>query len=156
MPEELKPLWTCPKCRHRFVTANLWHSCGRYSLADHFKEKDPIVRRLFDRFMVLVRRQGPVTMYPQKTRIVCMVRVRFAGATTRKHWLQVGLWLKRQAAHPALRRVEFIPPGEHLHYFRVERLADLDQAFALLLKEAYAIGTGRKGGKAGAGGMGSD
>jgi hypothetical protein len=129
------------------VTANLWHSCGRYKLADHFRGKDPIVRKLFDRFMALVRRAGPVTMYPQKTRIVCMVRVRFGGAITRKHALDVGLWLKRRAEHPALRRVEVIPPGEQVHYFRFERLGDIDRAFSTLVREAYEIG--RKGGTVG-------
>jgi len=22
-----RPLWTCPCCKHQFVSANLWHSC---------------------------------------------------------------------------------------------------------------------------------
>ena len=35
--EPMRPLWRCGKCGHRFVTKNLWHSCGRYRLADHFK-----------------------------------------------------------------------------------------------------------------------
>lgn len=96
------PLWTCPKCGHRFVTRNLWHSCGRYRIADHFTGADPMVRRLFDRFTELVRRNGPVTIYAQKTRIVCQVRVRFGGAMVRKRWLNIGLWLTHQAEHPAL------------------------------------------------------
>jgi len=142
-----RPLWICPRCRHRFVTANLWHSCGRYKLADHFRGKDPIVRKLFDRFMAVVRRAGRVTMYPQKTRIVCMVRVRFAGASTTRGTLNAHLWLKRRAEHPALRRVEFIPPGEHLHYFKFERLGEFDRGFAALVREAYAIG--QQGGRVG-------
>jgi hypothetical protein len=44
------PLWTCPKCGHAFVSPNLWHSCGRYELDDHFRGRPPGLRRLFDRF----------------------------------------------------------------------------------------------------------
>ena len=36
-----KPLWTCPKCRHKFVTRNMWHSCGRFRVTDHFKGNAP-------------------------------------------------------------------------------------------------------------------
>ena len=37
-------LWRCPKCGHRFVTRNIWHSCGHYRLADHFEGKASLVR----------------------------------------------------------------------------------------------------------------
>lgn len=144
MTRTLKPLWRCPKCGHRFVTANLSHSCGRYDLAHHFAGKDPIVRKLFDRFLRVVRAQGRVTMYPQKTRIICMVRVRFAGATTRKGGLDVHLWLKRRARHAVLRKVEFYPPREYVHYFRFERLHSFDAAFAALVGEAYQVGLGAR------------
>jgi hypothetical protein len=37
MARTKKPLWTCPKCGHRFVTRNMWHSCSDYSLESHFE-----------------------------------------------------------------------------------------------------------------------
>src|SRR5262249_48744013 len=58
---KLRPLWRCEKCGHRFVTKNLWHSCGRYRLADHFKGRPRVLRRTFDRFAGLARDCGPVT-----------------------------------------------------------------------------------------------
>jgi hypothetical protein len=54
-------LWKCPRCGHRFVTRNLWHSCGRYALASHFKGKDPILRSVFDRIHAAVTAVGPAT-----------------------------------------------------------------------------------------------
>jgi hypothetical protein len=78
MPKFKKPLWTCPKCGHQFVMRNLWHSCSRHSLDDHFKGKDPMLRKIFDRYLALVKKCGPVTAYAQKTRIIFQVRVRFA------------------------------------------------------------------------------
>jgi len=75
-PKGKKHLWKCPKCGHRFVTRNLWHSCVRVSLASHFRGKDPIVRKLFDRIRALVRRCGPATVYAQKTRIDYIHHVR--------------------------------------------------------------------------------
>lgn len=143
MTQRRRPLWRCPACEHRFVTRNMWHSCGRYRLSDHFKGKDPIVRKLWDRFRELVEACGPVTVYAQKTRIVCQARVRFAGATTKKRWLDAALWLKRRVEHPRLHRVELIPPGEHAHTFRFRDLSEIDAAFARLIREAYQIGLQR-------------
>jgi hypothetical protein len=118
----------------------MWHSCGHYRLADHFKGKDPIVRQLFDQYVALVRQFGPVTIYAQKTRIVFQARARFAGAVTRKHWLEGALWLKRRAAHPLVYRIEKYTAHDYGHYFRLTKPEDLDEGLTALLREAYAVG----------------
>ncbi|MBI3983010.1 MAG: DUF1905 domain-containing protein [Gemmatimonadetes bacterium] len=135
-----RPLWTCPKCGHRFVTRNMAHSCARHDIADHFRRADPVVRRLFRRLCALVRSCGPVDIYAQKTRIVFQVRVRFGGCVTHAHWLDAGLWLPRRASHPTLRRIDQPIPGCFVHTFRLRAIADLDPAFSKLVKEAYAVG----------------
>ena len=135
-----KPLWRCPKCGHKFVTRNLWHSCGRYRLSDHFREKPPEVRQAFKGFVELARRCGAVTVYAQKTRIVIQARLRFAGVVVRKNWLDASLWLKRQAAHPRLVRIENFGNLGFGHHFRLSGRADIDEALAQLMREAYRIG----------------
>lgn len=138
---DAKPLWTCPKCGHQFVTKNLWHSCGRYELDDHFAGKDPLVRRLFDRFAGIAGRCGPVVIYAQKTRIVCQSRVRFASAMPRNNWLDCALWLWREVEHPCLHRIEsFGPLGFGVH-FRFTRLSEFDRSFKALMREAYQRAT---------------
>ena len=118
----------------------MWHSCVKVPLADHFRGKQPIVRRLFDRLRALIRRCGPATMYAQKTRIVFMGRVRFAGAATRRSAIDAGLWLKRRAGHPCLRRVETPLPRDFVHTFRFTDPGQMDQAFARLVREACSQG----------------
>ena len=135
-----KPLWTCPRCGHRFVTRNIWHSCSRYRIADHFAGKDPMVRQLFKRFRALVRACGPVTVYAQKTAIVFQVRVRFVGTKPRRHWLDCGLWLKRRVELPRVRWIESPTPRDHVHHFRFTKLSDLDQEIVALVREAYDVG----------------
>src|SRR5437016_6321642 len=135
-----KSLWRCPKCGHRFVTRNLWHSCGRYRLADHFRGKSPQLRETFDRFVELARKCGRVTVYAQKTRIVIQARVRFASAVVRKDWLDAGLWLKRRVEHPRLVRVEDFGRLGFGHHFRLARRTDVDGALAKLMREAHRIG----------------
>jgi hypothetical protein len=135
-----KPLWTCPKCGHSFVTANIWHSCTNIELSSHFEGKSPLLYETFDRYAALARACGPVTVYAQKTRIVIQARVRFAGAVVRKNWLDAGLWLKRRAEHPRLVRIEDFGAAGFGHHFRLSKPADIDAALAALVREAYQIG----------------
>lgn len=135
-----RPLWQCPKCKHRFVTANLWHSCGRYSLKDHFDGKPEVLRQTFDRLVAATRTHGALTIYAQKTRIVLQGRVRFASVVVRKNWLDAGLWLRRRVDHPLIVRVEsFGHIGFYLH-FRLREPQDIDPAMIELLGEAYVVG----------------
>jgi hypothetical protein len=136
-----KPLWECPKCRHRFVTTNMWHSCGNYSLDEHFEGKDPVVRQVFDKLLALAQKCGPVTVIPQKTHIAMQARVRFAGGVARKDWFDAALWLTRRTDHPRLRRVETFGANSFGLHFRLMGPDDLDDAFAQLVREAYTVGS---------------
>lgn len=136
-----EPLWKCPACGHRFVLANLWHSCGNYPLEDHFARKDPNVRRVFDAIVGVARDCGPVTVYAQKTRIVLQHRVRFASVVTRKRWLILGLWLKRRVEHPALTGYEPIGTAGYYPKFQLCEPSDIDGKLRGLLGEAYGVGS---------------
>jgi hypothetical protein len=141
-PKKTEPLWQCAKCGHRFVTANLWHSCGRFRLADHFRGKPLALRQAFDRYVAAARRNGPVTVYAQKTRIVLQRRVRFAGAVVRKDWLDATMWLKRPVTHLRLVRTESFGHIGYVHHFRLCDPKDVDSSLVRLLAEAYVVGNG--------------
>ena len=81
MPLKRRPVWTCPRCGARLITKNLWHSCGRFTLDALFARSDPSVVRVARRFIEMLRALGDVQIIPQKTRLVCVARVRFAGLT---------------------------------------------------------------------------
>ena len=140
MSTRSKPLWTCPECGHAFVTRNAWHSCGRYELDAHFKGRDPVVREIFDALVTATHRCGPVTLYAQKTRIVFMVRVRFANVVTRKRWLYFSLWLTRPVEHPTLHSTESFGPTTHVHQFRLTDPSELDGKLESLTCESYLVG----------------
>ena len=135
------PLWKCPLCGHRFVTANLSHSCVRVSLATHFRGRPPERKRTFDRWVRAARACGPVTVYAQKTRIVIMARVRFAGAVVRAAHVDGRLWLRRRATHPLLDSVEDFGKLGCVHHFRLESAVDIDAELEKLMCEAYRVGT---------------
>lgn len=102
--------------------------------------KSPAVHRLYNFYVGVERRFGPMTVYAQKTRIVFQARARFAGAVVCKNWIQGGLWLKRRADHPLFHRVEKVPPNNYLYTFRITRPQDLDDDLIAFLRETYAVG----------------
>ena len=134
-------LWTCPVCGRWFRRANTFHSCGQYSLELHFSGKQPVIRQLYDRLLDILQGFGPVAAYPIKSRIVFQAEVQFAAAVIHKDWLEGYFWLRRQAIHPRIQRIEMGIFRDYGHIFRLTQPDDLDEDLVNLLREAYAIGT---------------
>lgn len=135
------PLWKCPKCGHRFVTKNLWHSCVKVPLSVHFAGRPAARKKTYDRWLAAARKCGRVTAYAQKSRITIMARVRFAGAVVHDTYVDAGLWMRRRVEHPLLRRTEDFGRLGFVHHFRLERPEDVDAALQGLMREAYRVGT---------------
>lgn len=150
----LRPLWQCPKCGHRFVTAHMWHSCRVVDLDEHFRGKRASIRALFDAWREYVEQFGEFTVLPQKTRICFQTRVRFAGAIIRRDWVQCTFWLKRRHKKPPamFEPVEFIPPRYFVYRFRLTEVRQLrTRGLRGLMRESYELGWQREPGrKAGA------
>jgi len=141
MPRRL--LWRCPNCRRRFANRNQSHACGRYDLDDHFRNKPPEIRTLFNAVVAAIRRIGPVRILPEKTRIAFQVRMSFAQVTPKSRWLDGHVVLARRFEHPRFRRIQTISPRNHVHSFRIASPRDIDAQFTSWLAEAYAVGEQR-------------
>lgn len=142
-----RPLWQCPKCGHRFVTANMWHSCRVVDLDAHFCGKPPEIRALFDAWRAIVEQFGEFTVLPQKTRICFQTRVRFAGAIVRKSYVQCTFWLKRHLEKPPalFEPIEFIPPHYYVYRFRLTDARQLRaRGLRGLVRESYELGWQRE------------
>jgi uncharacterized protein DUF5655 len=136
-----RSLWVCPDCGRQFVSVNRNHSCGYYSLEDHFAGKEPFVREVYDGLVGTLKQFGPVGVFPVKTRIVFQAEVQFAAVMPRKRWLDGYLWLRRQATHPRIRKIEMGIFRDYGHLFRLTRLDDLDEGLIDLLHDAYILGS---------------
>ena len=62
-------MWRCPDCRRQFANRNQSHACGRHTLAHHFAGKPKSVRLIFDKLLALAKKNGPLIVLPEKTRI---------------------------------------------------------------------------------------
>jgi hypothetical protein len=136
---ERKPVWSCPKCGARLVTRNLWHSCGRFTLEALFARSAPGVLPLARRFIRLVRSLGDVQVIPQKTRLVFVARVRFAGLTPRKDGFVAAFALDREVTSPRIVKHESFGPRWQAHHVRIASPADLDDELREWLRESLEV-----------------
>lgn len=135
-----RPLWTCPRCGRRFVTANMWHSC-HVGTRDEFFAGHEHLLPLFDALVAFVQGIGPFEVEVAKTRISFTTRTRFAGvARLRRDALVVGFWLKREVRSDRFLRVEHLERRDWVYQLLVRDESDLDDELRSWLEEAYRVG----------------
>lgn len=140
-PPPSRPLWTCPGCGRTFANARQRHTCAALGGLDrHFAASAPHVRATFDAILAAVRRLGPVSVLPEKTRIALHVRMSFAAFTPRRRWLNGHLVLARRVDSPRFSRVETYSPRNVLHAVRLTAPEEVDDEFIGWLGEAYEVG----------------
>jgi hypothetical protein len=135
----LPPVWICPRCGARLVSRNLWHSCGQFTLEDLFADAAPGVLELAHEYVALLRSLGDVQVIPQKTRLVCVARVRFAGLSPRKRGFLVSFALHRWLDSPRIVKTVDYGPRWRGHYVRVRSRTDLDEELGAWLQEAHDV-----------------
>jgi hypothetical protein len=79
-------------------------------------------------------------MIVQKTRVVFMVRVRFAGVYPRKSYFLAGFALRRRLRNRRIRRVEEYSPRFIGHLLAIRSENDLDAELKNWLRESFAVG----------------
>lgn len=136
-------LWRCAKCGRRFANRNQTHTCGRHTLAAHFRGRPREIRAIYDAFVAALKGIGPVTVLPQKTRIAFQVRMSFAQLSPRANWIDGHFVLARRCEDPLFRRIDSISALNHVHHFRLMAEAEVSPRLVRFMREAYAVGEQR-------------
>jgi len=134
------PLWSCPKCGAKLVTRNLWHSCGRSTIADWKRPMGPRARAFYDRFEQMIGACGEYHVAPAKTRIAFLSRVRFAGITAlSEDAMTCAFALPRPLKSQRFAKVEEIVPGWWIHRLRITEVGQLDDQLQEWLRDSYRL-----------------
>jgi Domain of unknown function (DUF5655) len=135
----LPPVWICPTCGAMLVSRNLWHSCGQYTLEALFAGAAPGVLGLARAYLAMLQSLGDVQVIAQKTRLVCVARVRFAGLSPHKRGFQASFALHRWLDSPRIvKRVDYGPRWRG-HYVQIQARTDLDDELRGWLQEAHDV-----------------
>lgn len=101
------------------------------------------MRAIFDKLLAVAKKNGPLTILPEKTRIAFHVRMSFAAFVIRRNWVDGHVVLARRLENPRFRRIETFSPRNHLHAFRFKNVEEIDTEVAGWLAEAYRVGEQR-------------
>lgn len=110
-----------------------------YSVSDHFVNKDPLIRALYDQLVSFLRTLGPLEEDPKKTSIHLNRKSALAGVETRKDGLLLNIKSDRPIKSPRIEKAEQISAKRFHHKVRVSSPKDLDEELKTWLKEAYTL-----------------
>jgi hypothetical protein len=113
--------------------------CGRFTLEALFARSDPSVVSLASRFVDMLRSLGDVQIIPQKTRRVCVARVRFAGFTPRTDHFVASFALHRWLKSPRVTRKQDYGARWRTHFVPIRSVDDLDDELKAWLQESHDL-----------------
>jgi len=111
----------------------------QYRISDHFTDKDPIVRAIYQRLLAETRQFGPVIEEPKKTSIHLVSKSAFAGVVTRRSSLLLNI--KSAAPIQDVRIVHFEQVSSNRFHQELKLTApeDIDSSLLGWLKSAYEM-----------------
>ena len=135
-------MWTCPRCRHKFVHKNQSHSCGNYTVGDFLRGRPRKAVDLFHDFIRQYRRIGPFRLDPVKTRVALLTLIRFCAINRiGEDYIDVHFVLTEpHDTGGRFRRVENLGNRFYIHHLRIRQKADIDGEVLKCMRLAYRIG----------------
>lgn len=112
---------------------------GSYTVDDHFVNKGPDLRGLYDQLVALLRTFGPIEEDPKKTSIHLNWKSALAGVETRKNYLLLNIKSDHAIKSPRIEKAEHISANRFHHKVRISSSNDFDEELKIWLKEAYIL-----------------
>jgi hypothetical protein len=110
-----------------------------YTINDHFADKDPSVRALYDKLLEILNSLGPIIEEPKKTSIHLARKSALAGVETRKSYLLLNIKADHKIESPRIVKTDQPSANRFHHKVKIESLDDFDVELEGWLKEAYLI-----------------
>ncbi len=136
----MKEKWTCEECGQKFLYANAQHSCNERSLEDFLNGKSELTQSLFWHFVNEYKKIGEIVLHPAKSRIAFASDIRFAYIhRLGKNYVDV-VFMFNEAFHDnyCFYKIAQVPGAKQCnHYFRLERIEDLNDEVKGYMQLAY-------------------
>lgn len=109
------------------------------SVSQHFENKDPVVRAIYDRIVKESRTFGAVIEEPKKTSIHLVNKSAFAGVATRKTALILNIKSAAPIKHARIAKSEQLSASRFHQEVKLTTPDEVDSVLVGWLKEAYQI-----------------
>lgn len=112
---------------------------NEYSVDDHFRGKEPIVRTLYTQLLTALEQFGPIRQEPKKTSIHLAHTVGFAGVQTRKNYLLLNIRSDHPIESPRIVKAEQVSKSRFHQEVKLGTSRDIDDELLSWLKSAYQL-----------------
>jgi hypothetical protein len=112
---------------------------AEFSISQHFENKDPIVKEIYDRILSDARTFGTVTEEPKKTSIHLVNKSAFAGVMTRRNALILNIKSAAPIRDARIKKSEQLSASRFHQEVKLTSPDEVDSVLVGWLKEAYAI-----------------
>jgi len=109
------------------------------TISQHFDNKDPVVKSIYDRILKESLKFGKVIEEPKKTSIHLVSKSAFAGVVTRKNALILNIKSAAPIKHARIKRSEQVSAGRFHQEVKIVSPEEVDSTLIHWLKEAYAL-----------------
>jgi hypothetical protein len=112
---------------------------AEFAVSQHFENKDPMVKSIYERILKVSRTFGAVTEEPKKTSIHLVNKSAFAGVVTRKSALILNIKSSAPIKHARIAKSEQVSASRFHQEVKLTSPDEVDSSLVGWLKEAYAI-----------------
>lgn len=112
---------------------------AEFSISQHFENKDPAVKAIYDRILKESRKFSAANEEPKKTSFHLVNKSAFAGVVTRKSVLILNIKSSAQIKHACIVKSEQLSASRFHQEVKLTSPDEVDPLLLGWLKEAYAI-----------------
>lgn len=112
---------------------------NEFTVESHFAQKDPVVRKIYERVLRNSSEFGSVVEGPKKTSIHLVNNTAFAGVATRKNAIILTIKSDRKLSSPRIHKSEQTSARRFHHEIKLTSPKDVDVELTGWLKAAFEL-----------------
>jgi len=112
---------------------------AEFNVENHFENKSPVVRKIYDGLIKKVKSFGKFQEEPHKTSIHLLNQTAFAGVATRKDSLLLTIKTDRPIESSRVTKTEQVSRNRFHLLIRLETPKEIDAELLKWLKDAYKL-----------------
>lgn len=136
-------MWTCPKCKQKFIRKSQTHSCNEKTVEDFLKGKSAHTIELYQHFISEYKKIANIKVHPARSQIGIAAKKRFAFIPRLgKNFVDVGFAFDRAYEdNLCFYRIGKVPESTtHVHYIRIMNKEDINDEVRKFMKLAFDLG----------------
>lgn len=110
-----------------------------YKENDHLNDKETVVKKIYDRLIIELKKFGQLKIEPKKTSIHLGNRFGFAGVYTRQNYINLEVHLNYKLTSKRVAKVEQASANRFHHIIKLTSEKDVDKELLNWLREAYEL-----------------